>query len=641
MKNLFFLLILFLSTANVLAQNNFQLSPSPRLETASSYNYVPQADDEITLTWLTTDNVTQKIGLSVAAPVAAFMEFYIEDILNFKGMGKKPVAIKQVQFHLIDTEITSVSACRIVIRKGTSINSSVEVYSQNVTNFTGGWNYVDLDANYTIEDSQNLYIGYEVTQTRSASPLSLIQGNETKQGWIFYNGAGENVVDMYGYMFAIKAIALTETSPANAFIIQSLNISDYKLTGEKLSIEGVIKNIGTANLTSFILEYQANEANPVSYSLTDLNIAPNATYTFKHPDSLVISEAKTYSISVTLKEPNGDENFSRSQSINLQGLVDILPRVLLHESFTSSTCGPCKAGNTNLKNVLNSVDENQWANIRYQMNWPSTGDPYYTLEGGVKRDLYGITAVPFLVVDGKWGGNSGDYTKAIFDRLAAIPAITALSATAETVGKTVNAGITITPATTMNTQNLRLFAAVVEKNTTKNKKSNGETEFLNVMKKFLTDVNGNPIGNFEVDIPQTIDLSYTFNGDYRLPSDAGSPINHATEHSVEDFNNLIVVYWIQNMQSGVVLQSGKTEATLKTGLSNIATSSATAYIYDNSLYIRSDAPVRSIDIYSVSGQKVLSTTAVGNVIPVEKLPQGIYVVKVKTALEEKVAKVIK
>jgi hypothetical protein len=641
MKHVFFFLSVILSVTNVWSQSGLRLNRSPFVELKSSYNYVLEEEDETLLTWLTTDNVTQKIGLNGAASVAAFMEFYPEDILNFKGLGKKPVAIKQVQFHLIADEISSVSACRIVIREGSSINSSAEVYSQNVANFVGEWNYVDLSTNYTIDASQNLYIGYEITQTEAAYPMSLISGNEPKQGWIFYDGTGENIP---GYMFGIKAIALTEASPLNAITFQSLSIPDYKLVGENLAIEGTVKNIGTENLTSFTLAYNANSVASNVHTFTGLDIAPNATYNFSHPDSLAITEAIMYSISVTTANPNGDTNSSATKSVNTQGVTDIVTRVLLHESFTSSTCGPCKAGNANLKTVLNSVDESRWANIRYQMDWPSTGDPYYTAEGGVKRDLYGINSVPFLVVDGKWGGNSGSYTKAIFNQLAAIPSIVMMSATAETVEKTVNTTITFTPVTTIkdeDIQNFRLFAAVVEKNTTKNKKTNGETEFLYVMKKFLTDVNGDPIESFTSDVPQTVDLSYTFNGNYRLPSNANSPINHTTEHSVENFGNLMVVYWIQNMQSGVVLQAGKTDATFKTGIDQIAQSNATAYIYDNFLHVRSDAPVQNINIYNISGQKVLSTITIDNVVPVEKLPHGIYVVKVKTIQGEIIARVIK
>jgi len=34
------------------------------------------------------------------------------------------------------------------------------------------------------------------------------------------------------------------------------------------------------------------------------------------------------------------------------------------------------------------------------MNWPGAGDPYYTAEGGVRRDFYGVNAVPDLYCNG-------------------------------------------------------------------------------------------------------------------------------------------------------------------------------------------------------------------------------------------------
>ncbi|MDR2621970.1 MAG: T9SS type A sorting domain-containing protein, partial [Dysgonamonadaceae bacterium] len=113
------------------------------------------------------------------------------------------------------------------------------------------------------------------------------------------------------------------------------------------------------------------------------------------------------------------------------------------------------------------------------------------------------------------------------------------------------------------------------------------------------------------------------------------------EHSVEDFNNLIVVYWIQNMQNGVVLQAGKTEAALQTGLPTFSQPGATAYIQGNALHIRSEAPVQSVSLYNIAGQEVLSATVAGNTLPVESLPRGISVVKVTTAQGESVEKVIK
>jgi hypothetical protein len=34
------------------------------------------------------------------------------------------------------------------------------------------------------------------------------------------------------------------------------------------------------------------------------------------------------------------------------------------------------------------------------MNWPGNGDPYYTEEGGVRRQFYGVNAVPNVCLEG-------------------------------------------------------------------------------------------------------------------------------------------------------------------------------------------------------------------------------------------------
>jgi hypothetical protein len=240
-------------------------------------------------------------------------------------------------------------------------------------------------------------------------------------------------------------------------------------------------------------------------------------------------------------------------------------RMCLLESFTSSTCGTCYAGNANLKNVLAQADENKWANIRYQMNWPGNGDPYYTDEGGVRRTLYGVTGVPDLLIDGPTTElNPASFQLSLLNSLAAKPAYAKIFAYASVVGQTVDATFTVTPVITIPVSNRKFFAAVVEKQTVKNVGGNGEKEFLYVMKKFLTSTSGNSLNNFVAGTPQSFDLSYTFNGNYRLPANGltANIINHAIEHSVEDFGDLMVVCWIQDMSTGEVLQAFKTDAYL-------------------------------------------------------------------------------
>jgi hypothetical protein len=260
-----------------------------------------------------------------------------------------------------------------------------------------------------------------------------------------------------------------------------------------------------------------------------------------------------------------------TQDTAFTGMFDIIQRMVLHEVFTSSTCGPCNHGNARLKSVLNQVnDDTKWVCIKYQYSFPALGDPYFTTEGNTRGTFYGgIYAIPTLVGDGGYGsaynGIPGAYSISDFNNMSAVSAIASMTAsvTVDSISKTVTLSqMTINPVTNMNNPNLRFFAAIVEKKTVNNAKTNGETEFLYVMKKFLTNINGDVIDSLEENKPITLnDYTYTFNGNYRLPVFATSrdTINHNIEHSVEDFNNLMVVYWLQDIVTKEVYQAGKTD----------------------------------------------------------------------------------
>jgi hypothetical protein len=104
----------------------------------------------------------------------------------------------------------------------------------------------------------------------------------------------------------------------------------------------------------------------------------------------------------------------------------------------------------------------------------------------------------------------------------------------------------------------------------------------------------------------------------------------------------IVAFVAEGKQEIVSGHSSKvTKASNQSGIGNIKEKNISAFIHNGSLFIRSESPVQSVTIYNISGQKVLASTTAGNTIPVEKLPQGIYVIKVKTTQGEIVAKVIK
>ena len=180
---------------------------------------------------------------------------------------------------------------------------------------------------------------------------------------------------------------------------------------------------------------------------------------------------------------------------------------------------------------------------------------YYTLEGGNRRSYYAINSVPRMEIDGGWDQNGGNITQQVLDDYINEVSFINLSANYLITSQTVDVDITIDPLEDIQSNNLVVHVAVIEETTYNNIKTNGETQFEHVVKKMLPNDNGTSIASLIAGQQSTLNLNYTFNGNYRLPSDATNPINHAIEHSVEDFSNLMVVVWVQDVATKEVHQS--------------------------------------------------------------------------------------
>ena len=242
--------------------------------------------------------------------------------------------------------------------------------------------------------------------------------------------------------------------------------------------------------------------------------------------------------------------------------AQVQPRTPLLEVFTSSTCGPCYFGNISLNETLDASDGN-WTCIKYQMYFPGDGDPYFTEEGYSRSRFYDLGGVPQLQVDGKNEMHPGNLTGEMLEGFQAIPSDVNLTAHFTREGKIMEVDVTIEPTRNILTPFLKLFVAVIENKTYNNVENNGETEFEYVMKKMLPGSLGEQVAPLKTGQPQTFSFMHEFQGEYRLPVNALDPIDHETEHSVEEFEDLSVLVWVQNRTTHEVLQS--TWATLTTG----------------------------------------------------------------------------
>ncbi|MCD4678893.1 MAG: T9SS type A sorting domain-containing protein [Bacteroidales bacterium] len=401
-------------------------------------------------------------------------------------------------------------------------------------------------------------------------------------GWL-YGCAIDNVeifVPPYIYDMAAKSIS---TMP-----IVGLNNAPF-------TIEGTIENYGSSTITSFDLNYKIDNGAAVTVAVTGVNIVPLDVYSFSHATLWDPATVGIYDVTVWASNLNGstDENPSNDEfTKTIEVIANFIEKKLLHEVFTSSTCGPCVGGNQNITAVLDANPE-KWTCVKYQMSWPSPGDPYYTAEGGVRRTYYGVSGVPNMALNGGWDGNPNGYDQAIFDQYYNEPAFMEISAVHDINGQDIQVEVNVTPLADFPA-GLKLHIAVVENMTTGNVGNNGETEFHFVMMKMVPDASGTDVGPLTNGTP----VSYT-----KTASLAGT--------FIEEMTDLSVVVFVQTDASkevhqstwsieGIGIEENKTE--IITGIYPNPANSTTWINYE----LRESSSI-SIDIYNMTGEFVFSS----------------------------------
>ncbi len=427
-------------------------------------------------------------------------------------------------------------------------------------------------------------------------------------------GTDASDADNYYYEF------IYGTQPQYDMAGIAVDIDDYLiLVNAPFDIKGTLSNMGSQVVTSFDLNYSVNGGVPVVDNITGVNIDVFGTYDFTAPTKWTPSAEGQYTVEVWASNINGNtDEVTNNDKVSKSTMVvsDFKVRMPLHEVFTSSTCAPCKPGNEQLTSVLSNYPD-EYTLVKYQMSWPGTGDPYYTTEGYVKRQYYNVTGVPNLEVDAQWNSNPNGYSTDLYDFYKAIPSFMEITATHVQTYHKFDIDVEINPISDFSSNNLYLFVAIVENVTYNNVKTNGETEFYDVMKKMVPDANGTKLAPLTKNNKVTKKLSWEFKGDYVLPPDATQPVNLNSQNTVEDFNNLSVVVWVQDMTAQLVHQSAWSKGTM----SDVEEIDGEGFVgmfpnpVEDYSFIRfktMDAKPVQINIYNTLGE-VVETKDLGNI----------------------------
>jgi hypothetical protein len=252
-----------------------------------------------------------------------------------------------------------------------------------------------------------------------------------------------------------------------------------------------------------------------------------------------------------------------------------------------------------------------------------------------------------MQVDGiAWEGNAGTYTAGAFKEQTEVPSFMEITGSAKNEWKgKISCDITIDPKADYTSANMKVYAMIIEKETYWNLKTNGETKFENVVKKIMPGPGGDNLAAMTKDNPVNKSYSFTFTGYYRLPYDATTPINLNTEQTVENFDNLAVVVFVQDNATKEVFQSAMFDVA-STGTKDISNK---MNVYPNPAANQMLVNVKtlsnansSVELINMMGQVVASgNTPNGQyTFDVSTISNGIYTVKMLGDSKQAIQKIV-
>ncbi len=346
-----------------------------------------------------------------------------------------------------------------------------------------------------------------------------------------------------GGSFGVTNMGIWEDISNDAQLL-CMDMPDYAVAGDNVEIGGTMKNIASNNITSFEGEYLINGELSETFTIEGVNIPAFGTHTFIAGNPAVFNAVEMFDVKLNITKVNGvvdnsPENNFLEQQINIA--AEAVDRIPLFEMFTSSTCGACPYSNEALDGVLQVNPSNTYSLVKYQVSWPGSGDPYCIDACGERVIYYGVGGVPSFFSNGRSSSGSS-FSQAKFNQAVNEDAYVELNLEYSFDGLNVDANITVDPK--INIVSASAYFAVVEKITYDNVGTNGETEFHNVLMAMMPDGNGIST-NFENGIP------ISFSGSANLITTF-----------IEEFDDLMIVAWVQDNETKSVLQSDSYDLTL-------------------------------------------------------------------------------
>ena len=350
-------------------------------------------------------------------------------------------------------------------------------------------------------------------------------GQASVQFCIFFNGSSYNINDWFFDDIVIFTLENLDLG------VSAATLPSFISSGET-SFGMTVFSYGVTTVTSVEATYEVEGMEPVTETFT-VNVASLGTATLNFTTPTLLTPG-SYNVNYSINLVNGqadDDPSNNMISKTVSVAVSSAERKPMIEHFSSSTCGPCVQPNTLMHNFCNNND-GRYTYTKYQMNWPGNGDPYYTAEGGVRRDYYGVNAVPMAFLDSE--SLNFNNVQNQFNQHAEITAFMDIKGSFSVEGNTITVLADIMPYIDANA---RIYISVNEKETHGNVGSNGETVFHHIFMKMLPNAEGTTVDFVSGEL-QHLEFTQDMSGTH-----------------VEEMSDLEVSIWVQDYSTQEIFNS--------------------------------------------------------------------------------------
>ena len=300
--------------------------------------------------------------------------------------------------------------------------------------------------------SQNLNAtnNFEINEVISTEDI----GNPNVKFCVFFSNSHEyNSSDVY--LDDISAFVQRDLD----IEVQDINVDVVQATGS-FGVGMRLFNTGSTevNTVEGFYQFEGQEEVTQTFSI-NIPISSFANVTFDVPADLT---PDNYLLTMGIRKVNGikdDDPSNNSLCKTISIACATAQRLPMFEHFTSSSCGTCPVLSSQMEAFCNN-NPDKYTYVKYQMNWPAPGDPYYTNEGGMRKTYYNVIGIPNLFMDAVDYGFD-PVTQSDFDEHYNTPAVVEIEGSYWVEGNIIHVTTDVMPFADIN--EVRVHVAVSEK----------------------------------------------------------------------------------------------------------------------------------------------------------------------------------